>query len=323
MRGSVESYPASRTAEELVAHCRKERRDAGRWPDLYAVGGGGDGDPPSMKTLSVLSAGLLSIIHERSEAGASAQKAYEAEQDNCSEGADLVRAFALGSSLDEPSEAALRAFPDDEVIRVIGGGLLFGMNKSAILGARASRLREHSMAEEDAPGSERPIDIASFARENWISQACENLLNEAHPQVQKHVVQEGPILGQDPTMSASWRLESHLKKFESEGGEAVFNHQQAQQEQELLRTRALAQQQQQQQQQQLAQQQVTQQLPMQMQMQMQLPLLQMQPMQMQLQMQQLQLQQIQAALLQRQQGSTLPMHSPSSVIVTSALSSVT
>lgn len=194
--------------EDIIAECHSLRWDP--WPEIQLIGGssaaaaaaasaagangfGSSGGfcAPESSSLRSLSERLLCKLEEQTMASAKPPPAS----------GDHVQLFIHGNKLGPECESALRGLPDSAKLRVIRAGPVVGQDREAVFLSRIRRALE---------GLSKPMtecDLQGFIADNWIGTATERVLRGATVEVQKKVMQKGPLLGPCPQKELLFRLE--------------------------------------------------------------------------------------------------------------------
>lgn len=201
--------PAVKDPELVTAHCFAMR--PATWPELLQVGGGGGG-LPNISALRALSERLLCRLEEQTMD----------KTKPLPPGSDQTAVFAAGNKLDKASEEIVRSLPDTARLRVIRAGPVVGHDREAVVMARIRR------AMEGVSGAGEVPDLQTFVANNWIGTATERVLRAATPELQRKVMQKGPLLGPCPQKELLDRLDRLEPKLTKEAGDEGASLQQPQ-----------------------------------------------------------------------------------------------
>eukprot|EP00446_Apocalathium_sp_SHHI-4_P082012 CAMPEP_0177489342 /NCGR_PEP_ID=MMETSP0369-20130122/30642_1 /TAXON_ID=447022 ORGANISM="Scrippsiella hangoei-like, Strain SHHI-4" /NCGR_SAMPLE_ID=MMETSP0369 /ASSEMBLY_ACC=CAM_ASM_000364 /LENGTH=493 /DNA_ID=CAMNT_0018965779 /DNA_START=1 /DNA_END=1479 /DNA_ORIENTATION=- len=199
--------------ETIVAYCASLRDS--QWPDYNLIGGGDNGEP-EMATLAKLSQRLLDGIVSQAQGSPEAQTA----------GLDQVAIFSRMNNLSKETEDAMRNLPEVARLRVLQAGPIVGLNKDVVAMSRARRALEGMNAMNEPP------TLSVFTASNWIGTQAIKMLEQAEYEVQKSVIQKGPLLGPCPSSALCERLDKAEKKLQREEEAAEREREKKRREQE-------------------------------------------------------------------------------------------
>lgn len=187
--------------EDITSQCRALRAEP--WPELQLIGGAASGGPgvnaPDMAILRALSERLLCRLEEQTLSSAKPPPP----------GSDHVKLFVHGNNLGFECDVVLRRLPEAAKLRVMRAGPVVGHDREAVFLARVRRALEGLNKSEDC-------DLQGFIADNWIGTATERVLRGATVEVQKKVMQKGPLLGPCPQKELLLRLERLEAKAKKE-----------------------------------------------------------------------------------------------------------
>jgi len=208
LQPQVRSVASSGSFEELVVACRALRESP--WPELQLIGGAASGVAPGMHapdtaTLRALSERLLTRLEEQTLSQARAPPS----------GADHIQLFVHSNDLGPECSAVLRRLPEAAKLRVMRAGPVVGHDREAVFLARVRRAVD-GLAKVGEDG-----ELQSFIADNWIGTATERVLRGCPVEVQKKVMQKGPLLGPCPQKELILRLERLEAKAKKDTGLVV------------------------------------------------------------------------------------------------------
>jgi len=186
-------WDATGGIQDVLNACHNAR--GFNWPKFDLVGGG-TGGTSSIADLHELSVALLNRVKEKALA-----EAMPVE-----EGTELTTMFVKENKLGPDAEAALRAMPVTDNLRVIGAGSVTGCDTQAVVISRIRRAQEAATRPTMfEPPSAR--DLSAFIEDNWVNTEAEKALRVCSSEVQRLVVAEGPLLGQTPSQELLDRID--------------------------------------------------------------------------------------------------------------------